>query len=213
MVPLNPYLSACSTSLSAPSCSPISPKTTLHETVSACSSVIVGAPPRQCSPPKFCSVLFVCGRSRTGGLGNRVSGVMPFSSAADAVMSLNVEPGGDRSCAAREISGLPGRVQQPLPGPRLDLRGRATRAASGRTTGLLTIASTSPVRGFIATTAPGRVPSACGAVCWSFGSMVVITVAPRFGRPSSSSTNVSGVSCEAVPASQSFWLASSALRP
>ena len=91
--------------------------------------------------------------------------------------------------------------------------GSCDASGCGSYDGLLTMASTSPVRGFIATTAPGRLPSADCAVCWSLGSMVVITVAPRFGRPSSSSTNVPGVSCEAVPASQSFWLASSALRP
>ena len=42
---------------SAPRRRPISPNMTLHETVSAWSSVIWGAPPRQHSPPKFCSVL------------------------------------------------------------------------------------------------------------------------------------------------------------
>ncbi len=79
--------------------------------------------------------------------------------------------------------------------------------------GLLTMASTSPFRGFIATTAPGSDPRAFCAVSWSFGSMVVTTVAPRRGRPSSSSMNVWGMSCDEVPASQSFWLASRALRP
>ena len=128
------------------------------------------------------------------------------------MISLNVDPGGYSSWAARAISGLLGscrRRRQPLfwTAPSCEASGL------GSNDGLLTIASTSPVRGFIATTAPGKLPSARAAVCWSFASIVVTTVAPRLGRPSSSSTNVSGTSCVAVPASQSFWLASRPLRP
>ena len=54
----------------------------------------------------------------------------------------------------------------------------------GSYSGIVTIALTSPVDGSIATTAPpcgATFDSSSNATCWSFGSMVVVTVAPRFG--------------------------------
>ena len=91
---LKPNFSACARSLSAPSRRPISPKTTLHETSRAWASVSRGMPPRQCSPPKLESLCVVWGRVSCGGFGNVVVGFIPFWSAAEAVTSLNVDPGG-----------------------------------------------------------------------------------------------------------------------
>ena len=48
---------------------------------------------------------------------------------------------------------------------------------------------------------------------WSFASMVVITEAPRFGRPRTSSTRFCGRSWEARPDRKSLYFCSSPLRP
>ena len=73
----------------------------------------------------------------------------------------------------------------------------------------MTIASTAPVRGSIATTAPLRLPSAAAAARCAFGLIVVSTEAPvGFCPVTVSSTR--RISCEsAVPASSRFIDASS----
>jgi len=50
--------------------------------------------PLHAAPPKLCSVAVVSGRSSSVGATSGVSGVMPDSSAAAAVISLKVDPGG-----------------------------------------------------------------------------------------------------------------------
>ncbi len=71
--------------------------------------------------------------------------------AASATSTLIVEPGGYRPCTARFKSGLPA-------APTISFHSSST--ASGSNAGRLTIASTAPLRGAIATTAPRRLPKA-----------------------------------------------------
>ncbi len=88
-----PNASACSRSTSSPSCRPSAPNAVLHEILSASASVEVS--PLQADPPKLRRSLSVCGRSSSTGDGISVSGVTcPDSSAAAAVTTLNVDPGG-----------------------------------------------------------------------------------------------------------------------
>ena len=149
----NPYAWACATSVSAPRSSPIPPNTTLHETVSAWSSVICGAPLEarsRCRSSSACCV--VCGRSSSCGFGYGV-----------VRRRAGLERRGGRhelERRARRIQLLDRLRQQRLAGVRRDARPtrrsttwcRARRAGSGRTTGSTPAASTSPVRGSIATT-------------------------------------------------------------
>src|SRR5207249_3456496 len=112
-----------------------------------------GAPPRQCSPPKLCSNDVLLGSWRAGGLGNVVLGFMPFSSAAEAVTSLNVEPGGKSSWLARDRRGFPAPRNRARRAWRSTL-GSCEARGFGSYEGLATIARTSPVRGSRATTPP-----------------------------------------------------------
>src|SRR5438552_17412792 len=104
----SPYAWACAASFAAPSFSPTSANVTLHDSRNASAIVTELVPPRHHSFPKFCSVLEVWGNASSCGLGHRLDGENPFSSAADAVMSLKVEPGRNSSSFAREIRGLDG---------------------------------------------------------------------------------------------------------
>ena len=70
----------------------------------------------------------------------------------------------------------------------------------GSNVGLETMASTSPLRGSIATTAPGWVPSASAATRCRRALIVVMTWPPFFGRPSTRSASVDTVSSGASPA-------------
>src|SRR5437763_4588487 len=67
---------------------------------------MVGAPPRQCSPPKFESLWLVWGRLSWAGLGNFVFGVRPASRAAAVSISLKVEPGANSWSVASDSSGV-----------------------------------------------------------------------------------------------------------
>ena len=111
---------------------------------------------------------------------------------------LNVEPGGKSSSFARESSGVCGSAFR---------RSHAARMASvscdessfGSNVGFETIARMSPVRGSIATTAPGEEPSASEATRCRLASIVVMTCPPFFGRPSTRSDRVETASSGASP--------------
>ena len=79
--------------------------------------------------------------------------------------------------------------------------------------GFDTIASTAPVDGSIATTAPGCDPRARAAAACSFASIVVTTAAPCFGRPRTRSANVCAASSGASPFRYGFIACSSSVRP
>jgi hypothetical protein len=88
-----PNASACSRRRSAPRLRPSEPNEVLHEIRSASPRVIVSAP--QLLPPKLRRFAVVCGRSSSRGDGICVSVVTsPEDSAAAAVTTLKVEPGG-----------------------------------------------------------------------------------------------------------------------
>ena len=89
----SPYACACAAILSGPSAIPISANGTLHDEVKACSIVTVDAPPAQNSSPKFSICVVVPGNSRWWGFFQVFSGGQLLSSAALAVIVLNVEPG------------------------------------------------------------------------------------------------------------------------
>src|SRR5437763_13652053 len=114
---------------------------------------MVGAPPRQCSPPKFESLWLVWGRLSWAGLGNFVFGVRPASRAAAVSISLKVEPGANSWSVASESSGV-------VADRRLScfMAGRIPfwlwdDSGLGSYEGIDTRASTSPVRGSSAATA------------------------------------------------------------
>ncbi len=65
--------------------------------------------------------------------------------------------------------------------------------------GFATIARMSPVFGSMATTAPGSVPRASWAVCCRLESIVVTTVPPFLGRPSTRSEKFDAASSGASP--------------
>src|SRR4029079_16759172 len=92
--PSKPYAFAWSASLFGPSWRPISPKIVLHEYVSASESDTFD-PPGHTSPPKLESVCVVCGSVRLdpGCVQIAAFGSTPSSNAAEAVTSLNVDPG------------------------------------------------------------------------------------------------------------------------
>src|SRR3954451_15296791 len=89
-----PNASACRRSALAPSFRPRPPNAVLHETRSA-SARLIWPPPPHCSPAKFCSLCVVSGRVSWLGAGICVLGVnRPLDSAAAAVITLKVDPGG-----------------------------------------------------------------------------------------------------------------------
>src|SRR5262249_23312522 len=100
---LKPYASACAWSASAPTCTPRYAKAVLHDTCSACSSVVrplwVGHPP----PLSLWMTALVPGGLYPAGPGTVESACMPDISAADSVTSLNVDPGG-YTCARLRFS-------------------------------------------------------------------------------------------------------------
>src|SRR5580765_2099575 len=89
-----PNLAACARSASAPICMPSQPNAGLHEIRNA--SVIVTLPLlEQGRCPSLGRPTLVCGRSSTAGPGSTLWGVnLPPDSAAAAVTSLKVDPGG-----------------------------------------------------------------------------------------------------------------------
>src|SRR4029078_62891 len=101
----------------------------------------------------------------------RVLGVnLPLSSAAVAVTTLNVEPGAYRPCVPRLSRGA----------PLLGLFSLATCRATvlGLWPGVEAIASTRPVLGSIATTAPEWPVRPCIAARWAGTDRVVAPVLP-----------------------------------
>src|ERR671924_6645 len=190
---VNPYFRACSASASAPSSRPTSPKVTLHDCCNAEASVICAAPPEQCVPPKFWIVASVSGKSSSCGFGHVLSGPNPFSSAADAVTILNVEPGGNSSSLARETSGLSGSSFSSSHAARTTF-GSCEASWFGSYVGSAYKASTLPVVGSTAAmaTSPDSASAAWIAASWSSGSRVVTIVAPRLSRPRTRSASVCG---------------------
>ena len=102
--------------------------------------------------------------------------------------SLNVEPGGKSSSFARETSGLSGSAFSRFQAGRTSL-GSCDESSFGSNVGFDAIARTSPVEGSMATMAPpcGIPETRVAASRWSPGSIVVTTLDPRFGRPSTRS--------------------------
>ena len=92
-VPQRPYARAWAASRSAPRRSPTSAKVTLHDSSKASINVICDEPPLQWSSPKFWSCSLVSGSVSRCGFFHGLSGPNPFSSAADAVTILKLEPG------------------------------------------------------------------------------------------------------------------------
>ena len=89
-----PNFTACSWMASAPRSMPSCPNAVLQETRSASASV-VDPVPEQLAPPKLPRTELDCGSWSWSGAGISLSGVrVPDSSAAAAVTSLNVDPGG-----------------------------------------------------------------------------------------------------------------------
>src|SRR5699024_9386892 len=88
-----PNFRACSSSASPPTSMPSWAKDVLHDMTSDCWIDTVPLP--QAPPPELRIVALVCGRSSSAGPSSSESFVYsPDSSAAAAVMTLKVDPGG-----------------------------------------------------------------------------------------------------------------------
>ena len=98
---LNPNASACARSFSAPSVRPRLPNAVLHDVIRACSSV-TRVPPQLVELPME---WLEFGNASELGESTMESGTSPSSSAAAAVTSLNVDPGGYTSRVPRFFSG------------------------------------------------------------------------------------------------------------
>jgi hypothetical protein len=103
---LNPNFSASAASFSSPSSTPSAAKVVLQEIRSASGRVRLPSP--QLLPPKLRISAEVWGTSNTGGDGSSRLVETPFSSAAAAVTTLKVDPGGYSAPAARLSSGPSG---------------------------------------------------------------------------------------------------------
>jgi hypothetical protein len=131
-------------------------------------------------------------------------GSTPSSSAAEAVTSLNVEPGGYSWSFAFESSGRFGSFVSRLYAAVADLTS-CDASSFGSNVGLEAIARISPVEGSIATTAPSPAFwSSRAATSCRFGSIVVTTLAPFRGRPRIWSTRVDGRRSVALPERKSL---------
>ena len=112
-----------------------------------------------------------------------VSGVAsPLLSAAAAVTSLNVEPGAEVRSTARLVSGSRS-LSSSLPYAVRIALGSCEDNDVGSYDGRLAIASTAPVVGSSATTAPTRPASPSYAACWAARSNVSTTEPPVILRP------------------------------
>ena len=136
---------------------------------------------------------------------------MPLSSAAAAVTSLNVEPGGSVVWIARLSLGSAGSSLSFLSYAATSLRSWLA-SLLGSKVGSDTIARILPLRGSSATTAPctsGPIalrPSY--AACWAAGSRVSSTLPPLGAELLTMSTRRVTKSRESSPESTSFWVRS-----
>src|SRR5450432_4136442 len=105
---LKPNLSAKSRRVGPLTFSPIAPNAVLHDSVNA--KISVGWPSPQVSPPSLISGLEEPGSARLVGASTRDCGLatLPVLSAAELVMTLNEEPGGNVTWVARFSSGWAG---------------------------------------------------------------------------------------------------------
>ncbi len=108
-VELKPNASACARRAASPRSMPSLANAVLQEIVRAWMSVSVSPSPQR-SPAKFGRTVRLCGSGSASGAAMRSSSWWPAVRAAAAVISLNVEPGGYVSWAARLSSGLSGSV-------------------------------------------------------------------------------------------------------
>ena len=108
---------------------------------------------------------------------------LPLSSAAVAVTTLKVDPGAYRPWVTRLSSG------EPAPGDDSRLMLRAT--VFGLYVGVDAMASTWPVCGSSATTAPLSPPSPLAAACWAGTESDVCRLFPVIVRPVMRSPSVS----------------------
>ncbi len=207
-----PNFSAWARSASAPSAMPMAPKAVLQEMRSALSTVVWSLGPHG-RPSYVGSPTVVCGSGRFAGPGTTVSLVyLPLASAAAAVTSLNVDPGGYVSDSARSSIGWFGSLVSVSQACRC-LVGSWSARAFGSYDGLVTRARMAPVVGLRATTAPLRPASPFIAAACAAGFRVSVTEPPRGWVPLSRSASRLTNSRLSLPARTGFSACSTPLAP
>src|SRR3954447_12938848 len=195
----------------APTCTARGAKLVLQENSKACTKGILPVP--QPLTTSLCTTLLDCGRVYVGPPGTRELAVSPrFSTAADAVTTLNVEPGGSVVWTARLSSGCDGSFDSWVAYAEAFLKSWSA-SLLGSYVGSDTIARILPVLGSSATTAPCTSgPSALSwlkAAACAAGLIVSRMLPPLVALPLTRSTSRLTNRVSSSPERKSFCVRSS----